>query len=110
MKSINDYTKKELMSLKHREWNNVSSLYDSVLILPNKEAHDSGWSTMTIIGIVNQVPIEICGSCSDDIEWNNKSLLRMDCALKSKALHFWSSYGEKFKVGASLSSVTIETL
>lgn len=115
-KHLNKWSKKELLQLPCRNWND-ESVYDSVLVLSTGKKHDSKWGCMAIIGIVNGKPIEIASSCSDDIEWKVTEMkkcaywligqIRQDCAFKSGAMHFWSREN-KFKVGCALSSITIE--
>lgn len=119
-KSINEWSKKELLSLPHRKWDNDTPRYSSVLIMSTGKKHDSGWSMIVIIGCHKQEPVEVCTLCSDDIEWKLPAAekfgqndeysfgqFRMDCAVKSGALHAWTRKGE-FRVGASLSSTEIE--
>lgn len=114
-KSLNEWSREELLSLPTRDWQADSS-YDSVLVLSTRKKHDSGWAMMAIIGVVDGVPVEVASQCSDDVEWivhenpRSSSFLasvRMDCAYRSSAMHFWS-YDVTFKVGCALSSLTIE--
>jgi hypothetical protein len=106
--SINEWTKSELLSLPHRQWNNDSPRYDSLLIISTGKKHESGWAMMAIIGCRKLKPVEICTACSDDIEWKMPvGQYRSDCAIKSGALHIWTREG-KFRVGTSLSSTEIE--
>jgi hypothetical protein len=118
--SINEWSRAALLTLPHREWSDESPRYDSLLIFSTGKKHDSGWAMMAIIGVRKQIPVEICTSCSDDIEWkmpaaktygDNKEYTRgqyrSDCVIKSGALHVWTREG-KFRVGASLSSTEIE--
>ncbi len=115
--SLNNYTKKELLSLPTREWGKETS-YSSLLVLSTGRKHDSKWAVIAIIGCDSkQVPIEIACQCADDIEWvfpNKKNYgdfsigqVRMDCAMKSGAMHFWAQNGF-FHVGMALSSTRIE--
>lgn len=114
--SLNGWKKEDLLNLPRREWSEEST-YDSILILPTGETHDSGWQMMAIIGVRKAVPIEIASGCCDDIEWilpPAKSVstfkvgrMRNDCLLTSGALQMWSRDCE-FMVGTALSSTTIE--
>lgn len=118
MKSLNEWTRKELLALPVRCWSEVST-YDSVLLLSTRKKHDSGWAMIAIIGVKDGAPIEIASACSDDIEWKAHPMdvllngaysigqIRMDCCFKSGALHAWSRYS-KFKVGCALSSIDIK--
>lgn len=117
-KTLNDYTRKELLALPQRAWDK-ETIYDSLLVIPSNEKHDSGWAYINIIGVVEGKPTEIVTTCSDDIEWKSPApkmyedfalgQIRTDCAFKSKALNFWSREYQ-FKVGCALSSITVELL
>ncbi len=120
-KSLNDWSRKELMALPVREWG-ISSEYDSLLLLNTRKKHDSGWAVMAIIGVSAGKPVEIACNCCDDIEWKFPPMktigdwkpvsigqMRMDCAFSSGALHAWK-HQAKFRVGVALSSTEIELL
>ena len=111
MKHINNWSRKELLNLPVRAWNEESE-YDSVLLLSTREKHDSGWAIMVIIGLRDFHPVEIACNHCDDIEWiipTEGSTLRTDCTVKSGAMHVWSK-GNKFIVGPGWSSVDIEVV
>jgi len=117
-KSLNAWTREELLALPVRAWG-VESRYDSLLLLSTGEAHDSGWGMMAVIGVRDLQPVEIACQCCDDIEWKfppmcmygqwSTGQIRMDCAIGSGALHPWAR-DMQFYVGAALSSITIEVL
>jgi hypothetical protein len=120
-KPLNDWSRDELLSLPHRAWQ-TSAVYDSLLLLSTRRKHDSGWAMVAIIGVVNHMPTEVATACSDDVEWvlppairfGERSeyamgQMRMDCAFRSGAMHFWTRTA-RFKVGDALSSVTVEVL
>jgi len=117
-RQVGRWSKKELLALPHRKWDETSAEYTSILVFSTGRKHDSGWACIAIIGCRQQVPVEICSLCSDDIEWKmppakiygsgyTRGQYRSDCVRKSGALHFWSNDGG-FKVGAALSSIEIE--
>ena len=113
MKSLNEWSKKDLMGLPDRDWQDDSRIYDSLLLLSTRKKHDSGWAIMAIIGVKDGAPIEIACQCADDIDWKLPSMphtyigqMRTDCCLKSGAIHFWFNKG-KFRVGTALSSTDI---
>lgn len=115
---LNLWLRRDLLALPTREWSAVSE-YDSLLLLSTGRKHDSGWAMMAIIGVRDLKPVEIACRHCDDIEWKFPPMsivgnglysigqMRMDCALKSGALHAWTNLG-KFRVGVALSSVTVE--
>lgn len=117
-KEINAWTHKELMALPVRKWDDEKE-YTSLLIVSTRKKHDSGWAVIAIIGTRDYQPEEIAVCCCDDIEWKLPPMktfggghytigqFRMDCALKSGALHVWQREA-RFKVGIALSSTTIE--
>ena len=117
-KSLGEWTKKELLALPYREWNQPAE-YDTVLILSTGKKHKSGWAAVAIIGVKAGIPVEIASACSDDIEWKLPSpvsyssfsigQMRMDCAVKSGAMQAWQR-GVKFRVGIALSSIDIEVI
>lgn len=112
---IQAFTRKELKALPVRPWASEDGFWDSLLIFPEGRKHDSGWGLMTIVGCRKQVPIEILVPGCDDIAYESKGAqrhynsMRMDCVHGSKCMHVWSNF-YKFKVGAALSSVTIELI
>lgn len=119
-KSLNQWGRDELLKLPMREWE-MDSEYDSILLLSTRRKHESGWAIMAVIGVCEGRPVEIACSCCDDIEWKLPPMItvgngefsigqmRMDCAIRSGALHAWAR-GAKFRVGAALSSTEIELL
>ncbi len=113
----------ELLALPHREWN-TSSDYDSLLLVPTKEKHESGFTLIAIVGVVKGKPVEIAATC-DDIGWSfptshpydymtpglHRMVMRTDCLWPSGIMHVWASgehyFRGRFSVGASLSSVNV---
>ena len=119
-KSINQWGRDELLKLPTRAWD-AESDYDSLLILSTRRKHESGWAIMAIIGVRDRQPVEIACACCDDIEWKLPPMvtvgggsfsigqMRMDCAMRSGALHAWARKA-KFRVGVALSSTEVELL
>lgn len=77
---------------------------------------------MVIVGCRDMKPVEICSSCSDDIEWKLPTMktfgqrgewtigqMRMDCTPKAGILHAWCRDGQ-FKVGCAISSITVDLI
>lgn len=105
--NIQGATRNQLLSLPERDWQLTTS-YDSLLVLSDGTKHESGWGNITIIGCFGDEPFEIVSQCSDDIAFEvNANQLRMDCAMPSRAMHFWSRGKNSFEVGAATSSITI---
>lgn len=97
-----------------RDWN-ITSTYDSIIILPLGTKHDSGYSHILIVGCRDvdgcnkRQPVEIASKYSDDITWIlDGHKLRSDALLKSRAMHFWANDVRlKFVVGHALSSIDV---
>lgn len=108
-------TAKELLKLPDREWDKITE-YDSILIVPAKIKHDSGFMRIAIIGVVGGEPKEIC-AYPDDINWDMTEFkqdysctgMRTDCYYPQGILHFWCR-GVKFIVGEALSSTEIKLI
>ncbi len=119
-KGLNQWGRDELLKLPTRAWD-ADSEYDSLLLLSTRRKHDSGWAIMAIVGVRDGQPVEIACACCDDIEWKLPTMqtvgggaysigqMRMDCAMRSGALHAWARKA-KFRVGVALSSVEVELL
>ena len=58
MKNVNEMTQKELMALPEREWNAIT-VYDAIILVPQRHLHDSGFSRIAIIGSNDDKAIEI---------------------------------------------------
>jgi hypothetical protein len=108
-------TRRQLLELPHREWKEESE-YESLLILPGRTKHGSGWAQITIIGIKADGYMEIAATCPDDLSWHFPAPqyefdygMRTDCIFKNKCLHFWHAR-MRFKVGMELSSIEIHLI
>jgi hypothetical protein len=117
-KKVIDMSQKELLALPWVGWGdeNRNRWWDSLIILPTRQKHDSGWLHIAIIGCDNDSSEGMLLAMPDDITWPeitprypdmNGMSLRTDASPKNHALRLWSNY-YKFRVDAPLSSVTIE--
>lgn len=110
-------TKKQLLKMPQRIYDDQSRLYKFILVVPAGTKHDSGFMHIAIIGVWvenAEEKYEICGY-PDDINWlipdcqrNGFKLaqLRTDCYYPQGVLKFWGQ-GD-FKVGFPTSSQEIE--
>lgn len=111
--NIQSLSYKDLINIPDRENWDTPTAYDSLLIFSSKKKHDSGWSQITIVGVIAGNAKEKATTHSDDLNWliepnqYGECSMRTDCIYKSKAFHFWSNY-HKFEVGMSLSSIDIK--
>jgi len=66
-KCVNDYTKKELEHLPARKWQEDIGEFDSLIILPTQNIHDSGYRCMDFVAVKNGEPVCRLSGCSDVI-------------------------------------------
>lgn len=103
-------TRKELLNLPRRKWNEVSD-YNAILIVPDYSIHDSGYRLMAIIGCDEHWnPKEIAAYC-DDINWISQEKTKPLFGVRTdmftnNIIRFHSNY-VKFRVGISLSTTDI---
>lgn len=108
-KNIMEYTRKELLALPRRNWNDVTS-YSSILLVPTYELHDSGWRLIAIVGCNdNGTPKEIAAFC-DDVQWQTIRTdygISMDMIPKTDICRFYSRR-IRFQVGVSRSTTGVK--
>ena len=113
MTDIVNFKRKELLNLPHKKDINLKE-YESIIIVPTKYKHDSGWRLMALIGVEKIdkkfIPTEIIGYCDDihlilPIKCHTYEPIRYDMLL-SNCIRMWS-YNYVFKVGMALSSTDI---
>ena len=122
---VEEMTRKELEALPHRKWNEDIGLIDSLIILPTRRKHDSGWRCMDFVAVRNHEPVCLLSGCSDVINiegigglgnnWRQKyggvpSVVpprewSIDCLYKSGLLRLFTN--GKIKVGIALSTFEI---
>lgn len=116
-KKLKEFSKKELLKLPERKWDNTKRLYDAIWIVPSGLKHDSGYMCIAIIGVWEEngeSKGEIC-AYPDDVSYffpyeNEKysmAKVRQDCFYPSGVLQFHSRHG-KFFVSEALSSVDVK--
>lgn len=64
MKTWNNMTKKELLTLPKRAYDKVS-VYDFILFVNTRKKHDSGYNLFAIIGCLTDGTMEIAGYMDD---------------------------------------------
>lgn len=110
--------KKQLLLLPSATWGD-KEWWDSLLIFPTKDVHDSGFAHIAIIGcqIDKQTNIRMAHKViayPDDITWpesqhnNWESRIRTDAFIENGVLHLWSNYLD-FTVSSPTSSTDIIT-
>lgn len=69
-KNYNDWTKKEFEALPERKYGEDIGEFDSLVILPTKYIHDSGYSQMDYVAIKDNTPLCRLSGCSDVLHIN----------------------------------------
>ena len=118
-------SKKDFQSLPYREWNEDVGEFDSLVILPTKRKHDSGYRVMDCIavregkafckltGCSDAIHIDGIGGYGKDWVYKYKGCPKMvpsadwniDCLPKSGLLNLWCR--KKLTAGDALSSFEI---
>jgi hypothetical protein len=110
--NINKMTRKQFNELRPRDWNEDIGELDSVVILPLRSMHDSGYRKMDFVGVVGDEPVCRLSGCSDVVNvggiiWGSDKTQRwsIDCLAVSGLLRIFSN--QKILVGPALSSFDI---
>jgi len=121
MKNIMEWTRKEFEALPKRKSFNTPIECDTLVILPTRRIHESGWRMMDFVAVSNGKPICRCSGCSDVLDIDgiggygiNQNITtgivkaaawKIDCLPKSGLLRIDCNY--KIKVGYALSDFEI---
>jgi len=123
-KDISEWTREEFDKLPWREERNKEFECTSIVILPLRKCHSSGFRLMDFVACNGGVPICRCSDCSDVIhidgiggygKWSVQTGLpksikprawSIDCLKKSGLLHLWPNHG-KMIIGAAYSSFEV---
>lgn len=107
-----EWTKKELLSLPHRNCENAG-VYNAIMIVPTRRLHDSGWRLMCLVGCDEHYePKEIIGYCDDinlcteKAEVLNLCHVQMDMIPKTNVVRI-HSHVRRFQVGMCCSTTEI---
>jgi len=126
IKPIEEWTVEEFENLPMREWNKDIGEFDSLIILPTKEIHESDFRCMDFVAVRKGIPICRLSGCSDVIHldgigglgycWFNKhekikktkiiSAWNIDCLKESGLLRLFC-FGKSLQAGLSISSFEI---
>ena len=124
-KDYTEWTRKQFEALPSRKWN--ETIYcNSLVILPTKRKHDSGYRAMDVVAIKDGAPLCLVAGGSDVIhidgiggygEWKpgngipntiEPKAWSIDCLPVSGLLQLWpSNHGYIIKVSEALSSLNI---
>ena len=64
-KPYTEWTRKELEALPLRKWNENIGIFQSIIILPKRSIHDSGFRHMDFVAVKEQIPFCRLSGCSD---------------------------------------------
>ncbi len=106
-------TRAELLKLPKRKWDE-DSVYDTLILIPSRTKHDSGYAHINVIGTREGKAVEIASQCPDHLWFTELSelgaySLSMDCIFENKLFQVFSG-GYKIWVGSGLSSLRIKLL
>lgn len=113
--------KSDFTTVPYRKWDDPPIEFTSLVIIPSRKKHESGYNMMSFCAIDKGEPIAMLGGCSDVMhldgiggygEWTGTlrkyskcKWWRMDC-LPCGYLHMWCS-GHKLKASAGLSDFEV---
>lgn len=92
MKEFLKWTRKELLYLPkafEKGFDGGTFIYTSIIVIPSRRKHSSGWAQNVVIGARNLVPVEIISDCCDDLQFNINTYIRVDSSPKSLAVNYW---------------------
>ena len=118
-KDIMDWTVREFKKLPMRKHFDTPIECESLIILPSKRKHDSGWRIMYFVAVKDGKPICICSGCSDVLDIDGiggvglhsqmkqvkPRAWKIDCLPKSGLLRL--SCNNKMQLGPSLSNFQV---
>lgn len=98
------YTRKELLSIPKRKWNETLADVVGVYVIPSGKKHDSGFACMDFVAEFEDIakPLVRFGGGCDDIGLEG-TYFRVDCVYPSRILHIWNTKG--FSVSSDLSTI-----
>jgi hypothetical protein len=104
---INRMTRKQIMNVPSRKWDDCSLTFDCIVIVPLRKVHDSGYRMIDCVAVVNDEPIARLSGCSDSIILKKGSMeWKMDCLRISGLFRLWV-HGSNLKCGPALSTFEV---
>lgn len=121
--NIQEMTRKQFEVVPHRKTWDERVTCNSIVILPTRRKHESGYRVMDFVAVQNGEPICLLSGSSDILhidgiggwgQWSGKipDLIKtggwsIDCLPKSGLLQMWSSRYRNIICGPALSSMEI---
>ena len=65
MNGLNTWTRKDFEHLRVRRWDEDIGEFDSLVILPQRRIHDSGYRCLDFVAVIGEKPICRLSGCSD---------------------------------------------
>ena len=119
-KRIDEMTREDFLALPQRNPNEPAELFDSLIILPLDDLHDSGYRCMDFVGCLNGEPICRLSGCSDVLHIDGiegfGGFIRnalppkgwtIDCLPGSGLLRLFPMREYRLRVGPALSSFEV---
>lgn len=99
-----EVTRKALLSIPTRKWDETLSDVSDVYVIPSGRKHESGWACMDFVATFKgrERPMVRFGGRCDDVSFYG-SHFRMDCLHPQRIIHIWNTY--PFSITSDLSSI-----
>jgi hypothetical protein len=105
---INKMTRKEFEALPQKKWDETLEGVRSIIILPKRTKHDSGYRNMSFVACDKEnQPICLFGGISDVLWARNAKYFSIDCLPKSGLLRVFAN-GHTFTIHSDLSTCEVE--
>src|SRR5690606_17310051 len=112
--NIDKMKRTDFLKLKLRKWDQDIGLIDSLVLLPTRRIHDSGYMCLDFVAVIGNKPVCRLSGCSDVLNFNgiggygpigyrSPGLIpgvawNMDCLSPSGLFRLWAS-DHKLRVG-----------
>lgn len=97
-------TRKELLAVPAREWNEPLHNVTGVYVIPSRRKHESGYACMDFVAEFHrgERPMVRFGGCTDSVAFCGANF-QMDCTYPHGIIRIWS--WKPFSVSSDLSSI-----
>lgn len=98
-----EISRKELLTVQRRKWDEEIHDVVGVYVLPSGRKHDSGFACMDFVAHTGDGQLIRFGGGCDDVRFAGDGF-RMDCLYPSRVIHIWNSRN-RFYITHDLSSI-----
>ena len=98
-------TRKELLAIPERNWEDALRGCTDVMVFPSNRKHESGYACMDFVAVLEDGKRIRFGGYCDDLSLVGVHF-RIDCFRNPPTLHIWNSHG-KFTVESGISTITL---